>query len=136
VGLLTGHGRTLGHLEQPSDGDVPKQLVADNTTFSSRRHGIGSSQVPQRLGDGGICNSGRSRQVGDADGTRRSDAQKKSEPRRIGKKSELGCLSSHRFSIGDDSDRIANAFLINDPMMAAIAWQEMHWTIVAECCPS
>ena len=102
------------------------ELVSDHPAVALRGDDLAGAKVPQRLRDRGVLEAGRYGEVGDADRTGGTDADKQHEPGRIGQHGEVLRQRPYRCRVPEGGDGLADLFAVDDALVCAVGRDEVH----------
>src|SRR5580704_10304911 len=99
--------------------------VADDPALALGDDRLAGAQVAQRLGHGGVVDSGRGGQVGDADRAGRLDTGEQGEPGGIAEHGEVASAGLDRVGV-ESGDGLADPFGVDDPVIGPVRGQQVH----------
>lgn len=80
------------------------ELVADDPAMALCSDDLAGAQVPQRLGDRDVMETGGDSEVGDADRRGGADADEQRQPGRVGQHGEVLRQHTHRCRVAECGD--------------------------------
>src|SRR5208283_4383436 len=87
---------------------------------------LGSAQVAEGLGDGGVVQAGCCGQIGNADGPGGADAGQQGEPGGVGEHGVVLGLGADGLGVAEVGDGAADPLGVDDPVAGPVGGQKVH----------